>query len=363
MSRLTRSAFTLVELLVVIAIIGVLVALLLPAVQAARESARRASCANNLRNLGLAILNHHDAKGHFPLNYGGPYPNESPSGKLQPGVGWLIELLPQLEQQPLFNQFKTGGAYEGKFRLNVSPSMTVAGIGILSTKNGVSCMELLKTQLEVLQCPSDDSVRQTDDQQTELRNIPVAVTSYKGVLDDTLLGESGGGVPLFQNNGPGVIYTSGNYPDQPDPAYSYATQHDCHNEIRCRGIFFRQSWQRPVNLKQLTDGSTHTLMAGEDIPAYNKHSAAFYANGSWCSCNIPLNYLVGANPDDLAAQQQAPDQDPWWERQGFRSRHAGGVQFAWADGSVVFISENVDNQLFRTSCTGSGDETVSASFQ
>jgi prepilin-type N-terminal cleavage/methylation domain-containing protein/prepilin-type processing-associated H-X9-DG protein len=363
MSRLSRGAFTLVELLVVIAIIGVLVALLLPAVQAAREAARRSQCANNLRNLGLAILNHHDAKGHFPLNYGGPDSDEVLiPGKLQPAVGWIIETLPQIEQQPLFNQFKNGGAYEGKFRTGVKPTMAVPGIGIVSTKNGISCMELLKTQLDVLHCPSDDSVLQTDDHQTELDGLPVALTSYKGVLDDTLLGESGGGTPVFKNNGPGITYTSGNYVDPPDPKLSYATPHDCHNEIRCRGIFFRQSWQRPVNLKQLTDGASHTMMVGEDIPAYNKHSAAFYANGSWCSCNIPLNYLVGLNPEDLVQPGLPPDQDQWYERQGFRSRHAGGVQFAWADGSVVFISESVDNQLFRTSCTGNGDETVSANF-
>ena len=151
----------------------------------------------------------------------------------------------------------------------------------------------------VLHCPSDDSVLELSETQTELNRTPVALTSYKGVLDDTMLGESGGGTPAFRNDGPGVQYPSGNYTDPPDPPYSYATQHDCHNEIRCRGIFFRQSWQAPVNLKHVTDGTSNTLMVGEDIPAYNKHSAAYYANGSWCSCNIPLNFLVGQNPDDV----------------------------------------------------------------
>ena len=352
-------AFTLVELLVVIAIIGVLVALLLPAVQAAREAARRSSCSNNLKNLGLAILNHHDAKGHFPVNYGGPFLGEAP-GKLQSAVGWIVEVLPYLEQQPLFQQFKQGGAYEGKFRLNVPPSMSMPGLGICSTKNGISIRQVMQTQLSVLQCPSDQSVTELSDVQTELKGSPVALTSYKGVLDDTMLGESGGGIPAFRNDGPATQYTSGNYADPPDPTYGYATQHDCHNEVRCRGIFFRQSWQNPIKIAQVSDGTSNTLMVGEDIPKYNKHSAAYYANGSWSSCNIPLNHLVG---QELADDPSLPpDQDAWWARQGFRSWHAGSVQFCKADGSVITIVDSVDHQLFRTHCTRNGDEAVGAIF-
>jgi prepilin-type N-terminal cleavage/methylation domain-containing protein len=104
-----RSAFTLVELLVVIAIIGILVALLLPAVQAAREAARRTGCSNNLKNLGLAALNHHDVMKHFPVSKGAAYPNESPEGVYQSGAGWILNELPQLEEQALYDQFKAGG--------------------------------------------------------------------------------------------------------------------------------------------------------------------------------------------------------------------------------------------------------------
>src|SRR4051812_8983800 len=101
-----RRGFTLVELLVVIAIIGILVALLLPAIQAAREAARRSGCSNNLKNLGLAVLNHHDVMKHYPVNMGASIsPNEAP-GKEQPGVGWIVQILPQMEEQPLFDQFK-----------------------------------------------------------------------------------------------------------------------------------------------------------------------------------------------------------------------------------------------------------------
>src|SRR4029077_18917949 len=97
-----RRAFTLIELLVVIAIISVLIALLLPAVQAAREAARRASCVNNLKQLGIALHNYHDTMGAFPPGYlsiMGPVTFDNTG----PGWGWAARTLNQMEQSPLFN--------------------------------------------------------------------------------------------------------------------------------------------------------------------------------------------------------------------------------------------------------------------
>jgi prepilin-type N-terminal cleavage/methylation domain-containing protein len=117
-----EQGFTLVELLVVIAIIGILVALLLPAIQAAREAARRAACTNNLKNLGLAALTHHDVEKHFPTLEGWARPREDEpnvqeelnAGKQLSGRGWILAILPQLEEQPLYDRFKEGGAFEGQ---------------------------------------------------------------------------------------------------------------------------------------------------------------------------------------------------------------------------------------------------------
>jgi prepilin-type processing-associated H-X9-DG protein len=347
-----------VELLVVIAIIGILVALLLPAVQAARESARRMTCSNNLKNLGLAALNHHDVNKHFPVSNGAAYAGESPLPQL--GMGWIFNTLPQLEESALYDQFKAGGAFEGAF-FPQALGKTMSGVGLLSTKNGISCQALMQTQLKVLQCPSDTTELRVRDDQSEW-NAPktmVFVTNYKGVLDDTYLGE---GFPQntdparnngkgFSNDGPGVTYISGVY-KEPPPDYYPQGPHDCHNNLRCRGIFFRQSYQRPVKISSVTDGTSHTLMIGETLPDYDNHSTAYYGNGDWCSCNIPLNYLVNEDPAMLKPIY-------WADQQGFRSRHPGGVHFCLVDGSVRFITDTIDNQTYRVACTRNAGEPLS----
>ncbi|MFO0788138.1 MAG: DUF1559 domain-containing protein [Pirellulales bacterium] len=341
-----RRGFTLVELLVVIAIIGILVALLLPAIQAAREAARRAACSNNLKNVALAVLNHHDVKKHFPVNMGigKDYPNEAPAGTAQSGVGWILNTLPQLEEQALYDQFQQGGAFEGSYQTGRC-RVPALNVGLASNKNGVIVPALMKMQLNVLQCPSDASVKQLSNNQYEWVGCDVATTSYKGVIDDTWANELGGGT--FSNDTP-AQYRSGIY-TEPTPIGT--SDHDCHRDTRCRGVFFRQSFQRPVTIAKVSDGTSKTLLIGEDVPAYNKHSVAFFSNGSWCSCNTPLNYGLGQDPEIFST-------NAWFDAQGFRSNHPGGAQFALVDGSVRFIVENVDNVMYRTSCTRNGNEAV-----
>lgn len=344
---LTNKGFTLVELLVVIAIIGVLVALLLPAVQAAREAARRISCSNNLKNIGLAVLNHHDVHGHFPVNYGGAWPEFPNTNAPHPAVGWVVEILPQLEQGPLYERFKQGGAYEGSFREGLTPNRKRPDLGIYSTKNGISVPELMQTALPILACPSDGGSERIRDDQFQWTGTPVSVTNYKGVLGDTFLGITYGS--NFSNDASN--YPSGNYDGEESSTGFQIDQRDCHGDTRCRGIFFRNSFARPVKIKDVTDGTSNTFLVGEDLPDYNLHSVAFYANGSWSSCNIVPNYRIG--------EELAPiELDAWWELQGFRSRHPGGLQFVLVDGSVRFISEGTNFELYRTSCTRNGGESI-----
>src|ERR1051326_1089898 len=96
-----KRSFTLVELLVVIAIIGLLVALLLPAIQSAREAARRTGCTNNLKQIALALLNYHDVHQQFPLGSYSAVQEDHPAE--EDGLGWATQILPQLEEQPIYD--------------------------------------------------------------------------------------------------------------------------------------------------------------------------------------------------------------------------------------------------------------------
>lgn len=350
-------AFTLVELLVVIAIIGVLVALLLPAIQAAREAARRASCNNNLKNIALGVLNYETTNKIFPTGEGWDQSDNAAAGEEQnvvdalattgyklSGKSWILTILPQLEQGALYDRFAAGGAFDhvGHFRTGlINNPRPGFGLTSRSADGSIRVPDLMKSQLTILQCPSDESVREfnINHYQWNILAGGVARTSYLGVADDTWLNHF---EPFHNNNS---LYPSGIYEED-------SADRDCHNGTRCRGIFWRNTWLTPVKIASITDGTSHTYMIGEDVPLYNRHNAAFYSNGDWSSCNLPLNYLINLEPELR----------DWWEEQGFRSLHPGGVQFAACDGSVRYVSDSSDNTAFRVGCTRNGAEIAGESL-
>ena len=305
-----RRGFTLVELLVVIAIIAILVGLLLPAVQQAREAARRIQCGNQIRQIGLAIHNYQTQNGVFPIsiayNKAGPKPAAQVSGK-----GWIVSVLPFMEQTALYDKFTPG--FKGDFSANgglKDPAVT----------------PFMKVELSVLHCPSDGSAIGTRTDQFQWEGIEVSLTNYKGVIGDTRMGGSS--------------------------SIHQGTEPDCHNTTGCNGLFYRNNYQEPISIAQIRDGTTNTLMVGEDVPEFNHHSTAYYCNGDYSSCHAPLNYLP-----DLKANPNAPKE--WWNVISFRSRHTGGAYFVMADASAHFISESIDYTLYRALSTKNKGEVAS----
>jgi prepilin-type N-terminal cleavage/methylation domain-containing protein/prepilin-type processing-associated H-X9-DG protein len=321
MTNRPRSAFTLVELLVVIAIIGLLIALLLPAVQAAREAGRRITCGNRMRQLALAALNHADARKMFPTSVSQwPEPPFSDTTNTS-GRGWILATLPFMEQAAIYDRFTP--FFTGRFDAN-------AGLKTPRCwRNPPAGLALMASPMPMLACPSDADAGKTQTTAFQWEGVSTTITSYKGVLGATQL-------------------TSSVWPrhdDEPGAAI------DCHARTGCKGMFYRNTYQEPVRAKSITDGTSKTFMIGEAVWAYDWHAAAFYANGDWATCSVPPNVL---DANALAWTNTTPPQ--WWNVQGFRSRHPGGLQFARADGSVQMVSETIDMDTYiALSTRGRGD--------
>jgi prepilin-type N-terminal cleavage/methylation domain-containing protein/prepilin-type processing-associated H-X9-DG protein len=344
---LVQRAFTLVELLVVIAIIGVLVALLLPAVQAAREAARRMSCSNNLKNIGLACLNFHDVKKVFPqsvtqwnwedrtaecptvTNQNLPDPPMGYNGK-----GWIVDILPQIEQQASHDLIVKNYVCEPG-REFAARAATGRGMGDMDIRGIVS------TQLPILTCPSDESAKPSDGQQWywDFPGTVTATTSYKGSVGDTLLSVNPD-TPCGTDVDPPATPTSGSP--------------DVHHTMSNNGIFQRTSIWAPISLKMVSDGTSNTFMVGENVVFVDYHSAAFFADGDWATCSIPLNYLPIHLPESEFKTGNLSK-----AVRGFKSLHPGGAQFVMVDGSVHFVQESIDTATYRALSTRERGEVVS----
>ena len=320
-----RGGFTLVELLVVIAIIGVLVALLLPAVQAARESARRTACANNLKQLALAAQNFHDYYGCFPPGNIGPLPHtDQPTFRTQASthqsLGPLAHILPHLEQSAVNDLIDTDRSIEAVKPWWGTNSKTIAAA---------------QTRIKTFSCPS-----------TQLYQSPQYVAWTTGLhtsgLDAAVWDTT---LPSFASNpSAGMILALGrtNYMgctgylgNVKGLAFNSAGAAKLGTNVGAstldyEGIFNTRSKTRLANIE---DGTSHTLLFGEAIGG--RVNSKYEVGFAWMGCGI-LAAFNGLTENNAPGRR-------WYY---FSSEHPSTVQFALADGSVRNVHVQIDYRAY-----------------
>jgi len=293
---LSRRGFTLVELLVVIAIIGILIALLLPAVQAAREAARRSQCTNNLKQIGLALHNYHDTHRCLPPGHLEKYVGASLSST---SWGWTGLILPFMEQQTVFDVVNVG-----------QPSF----YGAFGVPEAVTAMQ---QPIATLKCPSDLQSVTNDYRQRIIGSVTmlVATANYVG-----------------SNSSDTLIYTD--------------------NSITA-GLFIRN---KGLRFADILDGTTNTVAVGERGWQYRDATGVVHVSASAIVFGMTTNNNTVGRGDQIASgiyklnldgtEQSGSNAAPY-ERgmAGFSSLHPGGANFVLADGSVRFVSETIDGRF------------------
>lgn len=307
-----RRGFTLIELLVVIAIIAILIALLLPAVQQAREAARRSTCKNNLKQLGIACHNYHDTYGLFPTG-------SVPTPSLHAGTGtmtnfqgneehwcWMAFILPFMEQSTIFDSLRVN-------------DRTLANVGRALGSNP-DALNAAFPPLASFQCPSDTT----------------GPRLKAGMRRNHFNGNGFPGGGTFRPPTSNYIGSCG-YKDINRPN-NYRTNLN-------NGVLYNRSTTR---IRDILDGTSNTFMIGERdercgagtwIGNRNPGGGGTHgADYSFGRISTPLNNPINSG------NQNCTD--------GFSSKHPGGGQFLFCDGSVKFISENINFQNLTTNCGG-----------
>lgn len=308
-----RRGFTLIELLVVIAIIAILVALLLPAVQQAREAARRSSCKNNLKQIGLALHNYHDTFSVLPPGYIVRNVATTAMASMEtmqngPGFAWGTMLLPSLEQAPLYDSMN--------FNLNAHESPNI---------------DFADTVISAFVCPSDPAPSSFSVQDGSSNTYQLATANYVGVIGY-------GNISMMPGKPMG------------------------------KGPFYRNS---KTKLRDMTDGTSNCMLVGERSYEHDfvQGTTAIAANSTWFAAIRDVQRPAGmaampmmtewqgslvlghvgqpamTTPMAMPAMNHTPNSTN--HIVNFSSPHQGGIQFLMADGSVHFLSENIAYETYR----------------
>jgi prepilin-type N-terminal cleavage/methylation domain-containing protein len=337
-----RQGFTLVELLVVIAIIGILIALLLPAVQAAREAARRSQCANNIKQVGLAIHNYADSyQESLPWNgYRGP--GGDVGGRQEHySYSWICNALPYMEQQVLYDMINFDDP-DGNGGTAPGPA-------------GPTNRDLRKTILDTVLCPSNEQLKVPNNQcrgpWENNWNQPAARTDYVGSIGHVWAGwRDCGAVPEFNTSDP----TGQDHFTIGSSGTPWVGQTNWGEQSRLNGVFTFQSAYR---LADISDGTSNTIGVFEDYHWRGgngiSHDRKISADGAWIS---PLSAV-----DNL--RNPMNNKNPAWLQgagdvrcHGWSSNHPGGAQAMLCDASVSFFSESMDHWIRYCLATRNGGE-------
>lgn len=316
-SRTVRTGFTLVELLVVIAIIGILASLSLPAVQAAREAARRIECTNNMKQLALGLHNYHATHRTFP-------PGSNCRGRnISNCHSWLEMLLPYIEQQTLHDKID----FNVRTNQGVNPD-------VLSNPNWAP---------RFLVCPSDPHAGPMDNYRTN-RHASRAF-SYLPTRTPRIAGQS---FSLAQSYAP----SAGPIRLGTCPVPAMSPNINCQNygsgraDFGAPGMF--AGGRRCYAIRDCRDGTTKTLLLGEQLPVYNVHMMYFHGHANTCSTNPPPNYIKrsprNCRPAPIGEYSSPGCQSDGW---GFNSQHPSGLNVAFVDGSIQFIEETIDYRIWQ----------------
>jgi prepilin-type N-terminal cleavage/methylation domain-containing protein/prepilin-type processing-associated H-X9-DG protein len=321
-----RQAFTLVELLVVIAIIGILVALLLPAIQAAREAARRSQCSNNMKQIGLGVQNYASARKYLP-----------PMRIADHQQTWLVLLLPYLEEQ------QTGDLWDSKIGCFYKQSVQFR----TSIINAYNCpSQSHESKLTAVQPDNKHSHPRNDPNDTGVVGYRGSISDYRAVAGSTCFVSREGTTIHWINSGP-----------HSDPPFDGSTSHLVDGPIpQCRDkdIIYTTTptsygvvnYKPITSFKSITDGTSKTLLGGEVGKATAESGQAFNGDtgaGMWIG---EIKQFCEKCDRNSAEGGDA----------GFGSVHNGVVNFVMCDGSVQGISKDIDPKVLDRMATRAGDD-------